>query len=163
MFRLTASARHTQHLLSALLFLPHIAYCSFTTPKMARACLSGTETISSFTSPAYPSSSSDISNTINTTTTTSSSTKETTSTRPLRPRLTSTSKTTKVTKATNKKTETMDHKSAALEIALPITYTPTTHRISKAKKGKRVHACEYPGCTKVFTRAEHRRYALKTS
>ncbi|GAT26908.1 C2H2 finger domain protein [Aspergillus luchuensis] len=63
------------------------------------------------------------------------------------------------------------------EIPLPITYTPTTHRISKAKKGKRVHACEYPGCNKVgttrmlshrlgnkltlpiqvFTRAEHRR------
>ena len=30
-----------------------------------------------------------------------------------------------------------------------ITYTPTTHRISKAKKGKKVHACEYPGCPKV--------------
>ena len=30
-----------------------------------------------------------------------------------------------------------------------ITYTPTTGRISKAKKGKKVHACEYPGCTKV--------------
>ena len=30
-----------------------------------------------------------------------------------------------------------------------VTYTPTTHRISKAKKGKRVHACEYPGCNKV--------------
>lgn len=33
----------------------------------------------------------------------------------------------------------------------PITYTPTTHRVSKAKKGKRVHACEYPGCDKVYT------------
>ncbi|KAJ5898893.1 Zinc finger C2H2 [Penicillium taxi] len=43
------------------------------------------------------------------------------------------------------------------EIVLPVTYTPTTHRISKAKKGKRVHACEFPGCSKVFTRAEHRR------
>ncbi|KAJ5281079.1 hypothetical protein N7478_006451 [Penicillium angulare] len=43
------------------------------------------------------------------------------------------------------------------EIPMPITYTPTTHRISKAKKGKRVHACEFPGCNKVFTRAEHRR------
>lgn len=58
-------------------------------------------------------------------------------------------------------------------IPLPVTYTPTTHRISKAKKGKRVHACEFPGCNKVrgpidpssrptdseqvFTRAEHRR------
>ncbi|KAL9617787.1 MAG: hypothetical protein Q9160_007441 [Pyrenula sp. 1 TL-2023] len=39
----------------------------------------------------------------------------------------------------------------------PITYTPTTHRVSKAKKGKRVHACPYPGCGKIFTRAEHRR------
>lgn len=59
-----------------------------------------------------------------------------------------------------------------------ITYTPTTRRVSKAKKGKRVHACEFPGCdkvccsmpppsytstryadmTQVFTRAEHRRY-----
>lgn len=34
-------------------------------------------------------------------------------------------------------------------ITHPITYTPTTNRISKAKKGKRVHACEYPGCDKV--------------
>lgn len=32
-----------------------------------------------------------------------------------------------------------------------ITYTPTTHRISKAKKGKKVHACEYPGCSKVLS------------
>ncbi|KAJ5168072.1 uncharacterized protein N7482_003666 [Penicillium canariense] len=51
---------------------------------------------------------------------------------------------------------TMRHSPQA-DIALPVTYTPTTHRISKAKKGKRVHACEYPGCNKVFTRAEHRR------
>ena len=29
-----------------------------------------------------------------------------------------------------------------------VTYTPTTHRISKAKKGKKVHVCEY-GCGKV--------------
>ena len=36
-----------------------------------------------------------------------------------------------------------------LNPAEEITYTPTTHRISKAKKGKKVHACEYPGCTKV--------------
>ena len=34
---------------------------------------------------------------------------------------------------------------------MEITYTPTTHRISKAKKGKKVHACEFPGCNKVFT------------
>lgn len=38
-----------------------------------------------------------------------------------------------------------------------VTYTPTTHRISKAKKGKKVHACEFPGCPKIFTRAEHRK------
>ena len=30
-----------------------------------------------------------------------------------------------------------------------ITYTPTTHRISKAKKGKKVHACTFNGCPKV--------------
>ncbi|KGO77629.1 Zinc finger, C2H2 [Penicillium italicum] len=34
---------------------------------------------------------------------------------------------------------------------------PSSHRVSKAMKGKRVHACEHPGCSKVFTRAEHRR------
>ncbi|KAJ5172915.1 hypothetical protein N7492_005508 [Penicillium capsulatum] len=52
-------------------------------------------------------------------------------------------------------------RSPQTDVSVPITYTPTTHRISKAKKGKRVHACEFPGCTKrrkqVFTRAEHRR------
>ncbi|CAI7569415.1 unnamed protein product [Penicillium glandicola] len=32
-----------------------------------------------------------------------------------------------------------------------------SHRVSKAMKGKRVHACQHPGCPKVFTRAEHRR------
>ena len=52
-------------------------------------------------------------------------------------------------------TTSMRTSSAPLES--PITYTPTTHRVSKAKKGKRVHACEFPGCNKVFTRAEHRR------
>ncbi|KAJ5082827.1 hypothetical protein N7532_011870 [Penicillium argentinense] len=48
-------------------------------------------------------------------------------------------------------------RSPQAEIPMPVTYTPTTHRVSKAKKGKRVHACEFPGCNKVFTRAEHRR------
>ncbi|KAI9699662.1 MAG: hypothetical protein M1836_002696 [Candelina mexicana] len=48
------------------------------------------------------------------------------------------------------------------------TYTPTTHRISKAKKGKRVHVCEYEdegrACGKVFSRAEHlRRHQLNHS
>ncbi|KAL2009865.1 hypothetical protein VTN00DRAFT_5672 [Thermoascus crustaceus] len=51
----------------------------------------------------------------------------------------------------------MRRTSSVSDIPIPITYTPTTHRISKAKKGKRVHACEFPGCNKVFTRAEHRR------
>lgn len=41
--------------------------------------------------------------------------------------------------------------------SVPVTYTPTTHRISKAKKGKKVHVCEY-GCGKIFTRAEHRKW-----
>lgn len=58
---------------------------------------------------------------------------------------------------TSAPTNTMRRANTMAEIPLPITYTPTTHRISKAKKGKRVHACEFPGCNKVFTRAEHRR------
>ena len=41
------------------------------------------------------------------------------------------------------------HMSGTISPAQEITYTPTTHRISKAKKGKKVHACEYPGCHKV--------------
>ncbi|KAJ5624559.1 Zinc finger C2H2 [Penicillium lagena] len=49
------------------------------------------------------------------------------------------------------------HITSGASMSLPTTYTPTTHRVSKAKKGKRVHVCEYPGCQKVFTRAEHRR------
>ncbi|KAI9711366.1 MAG: hypothetical protein M1812_007215 [Candelaria pacifica] len=48
------------------------------------------------------------------------------------------------------------------------TYTPTTHRISKAKKGKRVHLCDFEDegrvCGKVFSRAEHlRRHQLNHS
>ncbi|KAE8375758.1 hypothetical protein BDV26DRAFT_294768 [Aspergillus bertholletiae] len=35
-----------------------------------------------------------------------------------------------------------------------IEYTPTTHRISKAKKGKRVHACREPGCNKLEDRMQ---------
>ena len=42
----------------------------------------------------------------------------------------------------------------------PVTYTPTTHRISKAKKGKRVHACEFHGCNKVWLRCLVRSNAL---
>ena len=37
-----------------------------------------------------------------------------------------------------------------------ITYTPITHRPSKAKKGKRVHQCEHPGCGKVRERRDAR-------
>lgn len=37
----------------------------------------------------------------------------------------------------------------------PIKYTPVTGRISRAKKGVKVHTCET--CHKVFTRAEHLR------
>ena len=35
-----------------------------------------------------------------------------------------------------------------MDPANEITYTPTTRRISKAKKGKKVHKCEF-GCGKV--------------
>lgn len=38
---------------------------------------------------------------------------------------------------------------SSIPLEAPLTYTPTTHRVSKAKKGKRVHACEFPGCNKV--------------
>lgn len=31
----------------------------------------------------------------------------------------------------------------------PVTQTPTYHRVSKAKKGKRIYACGSPGCGKV--------------
>lgn len=40
-------------------------------------------------------------------------------------------------------------RTSSLPLEGPVTYTPTTHRVSKAKKGKRVHACEFPGCGKV--------------
>ena len=43
---------------------------------------------------------------------------------------------------------------------IPITYTPTTHRISKAKKGKKVHVCEY-GCGKVRSFAATQKFAAK--
>ncbi|KAL6246134.1 hypothetical protein RBB50_007287 [Rhinocladiella similis] len=47
-------------------------------------------------------------------------------------------------------------RTSSISLDGPPTCTPTG-RVSKAKKGKRVHACEFPGCGKVFTRAEHRR------
>ncbi|KAJ5098389.1 Zinc finger C2H2 [Penicillium argentinense] len=45
------------------------------------------------------------------------------------------------------------------QLELPPSPSSSTgsHRVSKAKKGKRVHGCEFPGCNKIFTRAEHRR------
>ena len=43
----------------------------------------------------------------------------------------------------------MGHLPAIVDPANEITYTPTTHRISKAKKGKKVHVCEF-GCGKVW-------------
>ncbi|KAK6364934.1 hypothetical protein LTS17_011630 [Exophiala oligosperma] len=47
-------------------------------------------------------------------------------------------------------------RTSSISLDGPPACTPTG-RVSKAKKGKRVHACEFPGCGKVFTRAEHRR------
>jgi hypothetical protein len=46
-------------------------------------------------------------------------------------------------------------RSPQTDAAMAVTYTPTTHRISKAKKGKRVHACEFPGCNKVCAFSNH--------
>ncbi|KAJ5120598.1 uncharacterized protein N7515_009986 [Penicillium bovifimosum] len=40
---------------------------------------------------------------------------------------------------------------------MPTPRQTSVPRVSKAMKGKRVHACQRPGCSKVFTRAEHRR------
>lgn len=37
---------------------------------------------------------------------------------------------------------------ALIDPAGEVTYTPTTNRISKAKKGKKVHICEF-GCGKA--------------
>ncbi|CAG8271677.1 unnamed protein product [Penicillium olsonii] len=42
-------------------------------------------------------------------------------------------------------------------VKVPSPPPTSSSRVSKAMKGKRVHACEHPGCFKVFTRAEHRR------
>jgi hypothetical protein len=39
-------------------------------------------------------------------------------------------------------------RSSEAEEGSAIRYTPTTHRVSKAKKGKKVHVCEF-GCGKV--------------
>lgn len=39
-------------------------------------------------------------------------------------------------------------RTSSVSLEGPPTSTPTG-RISKAKKGKRVHACEFPGCGKV--------------
>ncbi|KIX07172.1 uncharacterized protein Z518_01825 [Rhinocladiella mackenziei CBS 650.93] len=56
----------------------------------------------------------------------------------------------------SRRESTSTMRTSSISIEGPPTCTPTG-RISKAKKGKRVHACEFPGCGKVFTRAEHRR------
>ncbi|EQL30504.1 uncharacterized protein BDCG_16142 [Blastomyces dermatitidis ER-3] len=51
------------------------------------------------------------------------------------------------------------HQRAVSDIG-PMTYTPRTGKVSKALKGKKVHQCQYPGCEKLFSRAEHvRRHA----
>ena len=44
-----------------------------------------------------------------------------------------------------------------------ISYTPVTHRPSKAKKGKKVHACEYPRCGKVQSRSPLLEHELTTN
>ncbi|KAL8763077.1 MAG: hypothetical protein Q9184_001037 [Pyrenodesmia sp. 2 TL-2023] len=69
----------------------------------------------------------------------------------------------RATKQTSAGPRERSSKGSSLNMAVPVdsagevSYTPTTHRISKAKKGKKVHVCEFPGCNKVFTRAEHRK------
>ena len=48
------------------------------------------------------------------------------------------------------RSNSMGQQAATVDPAEEITYTPTTHRVSKAKKGKKVHVCEH-GCGKVHT------------
>ncbi|KIW74987.1 hypothetical protein Z517_11758 [Fonsecaea pedrosoi CBS 271.37] len=57
---------------------------------------------------------------------------------------------------TSRRESSSTMRTSSISLDMVPTCTPTG-RISKAKKGKRVHACEFPGCGKVFTRAEHRR------
>ncbi|KAJ5881328.1 uncharacterized protein N7473_012381 [Penicillium subrubescens] len=57
----------------------------------------------------------------------------------------------------SRQTSTSKRRSRKTETSSSPSSASTENRVSKAKKGKRVHACEYPGCTKIFTRAEHRR------
>lgn len=49
----------------------------------------------------------------------------------------------------SRRESTSTMRTSSIPLDGPVTYTPTTHRVSKAKKGKRVHACEFPGCGKV--------------
>jgi hypothetical protein len=49
----------------------------------------------------------------------------------------------------SRRESTSTMRTSSIPLEGPVTYTPTTHRVSKAKKGKRVHACEFPGCGKV--------------
>ncbi|KAL9597175.1 MAG: hypothetical protein Q9179_004355 [Wetmoreana sp. 5 TL-2023] len=53
-------------------------------------------------------------------------------------------------------TQVLDINGVDSHPASKVTYTPTTYRTSKAKKGNTVHVCAYPECGKAFTRAEHR-------
>ena len=52
---------------------------------------------------------------------------------------------------------------SSIPLEAPLTYTPTTHRVSKAKKGKRVHACEFPGCNKVGRSSRDQRGSARLS
>ncbi len=49
----------------------------------------------------------------------------------------------------SRRTSASDMRPSLTPLEAPTKLTPITHRVSKAKKGKRVHACEFPGCNKV--------------
>ncbi|CDM30759.1 hypothetical protein DTO013E5_592 [Penicillium roqueforti] len=55
----------------------------------------------------------------------------------------------------NNASQTVNYPRPLVDVSSPPQ--ENSHRVSKAMKGKRVHACQRPGCSKVFTRAEHRR------
>ena len=50
--------------------------------------------------------------------------------------------------SSSRRESTSTMRTSSISLDAPASCTPTG-RISKAKKGKRVHACEFPGCGKV--------------
>ncbi|KAI5788908.1 hypothetical protein DFH27DRAFT_214505 [Peziza echinospora] len=64
-------------------------------------------------------------------------------------------------KATTRSSRISKTTTATVTMSASIKDGNPTPRVSRAKKGKRVHGCPHHGCDKIFTRAEHlRRHQL---